>query len=167
MKLFPYLMAALIVVCNSTSEAAGIGEDKRFEISGYLNMFSYGKNIILQTDIVGGINILEHLNLSIGSNIGYRNYSLTTNDYLSVSFRKRIDKNEFRIGAIGGIYTLWFSGYETTIPCMGGELLYSYAVTPAFSFRVKERISAYFDNPSTLISTSTLIGFCFSFGTRN
>lgn len=148
---------------NIALQADPIAKGNRFEVSGYLSMISYGENISLQTDISGGINFLNFLNFSIGVNLGYRNYSLTSLDYISVSAGKVIRNNEFRLGGNAGLYTLRLSGYRATIPCIGGEIIYSYNIVPNFSIRIKERICNFIEDHNNLISTSTYIGFCFSF----
>jgi hypothetical protein len=129
-------------------------------------MVSYGKNISSQVDIGGGVNIMDFLNISITVDGGYRNYSIVTNDYISLSLGKAINKNELRIGANAGFYTLWFTGYNVSIPSYGAECIYSYYLTPNFCLRLKERVSVFVDNSNCLYSSSILLGFCFSFINR-
>jgi len=166
MKLPLNITISLFVICTVTSHASGLAQGKRFETTGYFSMFSYGKNISLQTEISGGINFFDYMNISVTANAGYRNYSLETNDYLSASIGRSLGDHEVRLGLIGGIYTLWFSGYQATIPCLGGEALYSFTINPGLSVRIKERICNFSDNHHNLISTSTLVGLCFAFGSR-
>jgi hypothetical protein len=158
-----YRIAGILFLCNIVVQADSLATGRRFEISGYLSMVSYGKNISLQSDITGGVNVLGFLNFSIGSSLGYRNYSLTTLDFLSVSVGKSIHNNEIRAGGIAGIYTLWFSGYQAAIPCVGGEIVYSFNIVPNFSIRIKERACCFIENQHNLFSTATFMGFCFAF----
>lgn len=159
------LYTAIIFICfwNVALKAGDLAQGNRFEFSGYLSFISYGENIYLQADIIGGINLLNCLNFSIGSNLGYRNYSLTTLDYASFSIGRALKNNEFRAGVIAGLYTLWFAGYQTTIPCAGGEIVYSYNIVPNLSIRIKEKICNFFEYRNNLLSTSTFIGFCYAF----
>ena len=167
MKAQFYLAIFLICFCHIQLRAEGLAHGNRFEISEYLSMVSYGENIYLQADVAGGINFLNCLNFSIGSNLGYRNYSLTTLDYISVSVGHALKNNELRVGGIAGLYTLWFAGYKTSIPCVGGEIVYSYNIVPNLSIRIKERICSFNEKRNNLLSTNTFVGFCYSFYSHN
>lgn len=166
MKISPNYAIVMVMVFNTINQASGLAQGDRFEISGYLNMASYGENVSLQTDVSGGVNVFDYMNISATVNLGYRNYSLVTTDYLSVSLGKPIGAHEVRLGAIAGIYTLWFSGYQATVPCIGGEAFYSYTIKPGLSVRLKERVCNFSENHHNLFFTSTLVGLCFTFGHR-
>jgi hypothetical protein len=166
MKLPLFATLFAILATMAIAQEANPGLAKRFELSGYFSMFTYGENVSLQSDLSLGINAFKYFNITATMDLGYRNYSLNTNDFLSISVGKAIKQFEFRIGVLGGIYTLWLPGYATTIPDVGGEVLCAYAISPAFSIRIKERIYDYYEDGNNLLSTSTLIGFCFSFGKR-
>jgi hypothetical protein len=159
-----YGITMLLLFCSLPLQAECLAKGKRFEVSGYVSMASLGKNIYLQADITGGINLLRFLNFSIGSSLGYRNYSFTTLDFLSVSVGKSVNNSEFRVGGIAGLYTLRFSGYQSTMFSAGGEILYAYNVSPNLSIRMKERIYTINELQHNVLSTSTFAGLCYSFG---
>src|SRR4051794_21649062 len=78
----------------------------RYEVSGYLNLASYGENVAMQSDLGIGLQVFRHVSLEVTSDINYRNYSLVTNEYLSAALGGRIGKHGLRAGAVAGIYTL-------------------------------------------------------------
>jgi hypothetical protein len=163
MKKLPFAVISMQLLYVFSIQAQNLAEGKRFELSGYLNLVSFGKNITLQSDIAAGINIFHFLNFSIGSNFGYRNHSMTMLDFISISIRKSMNRHEVRVGCVAGVYDLRLSGYQSIIPCFGGEFVYSYTILPNLSFRIKERIYDFFENRHSLISTMTLMGLCYSF----
>ncbi len=111
-----------------------------------------------------GLCLAKWLRLGATANAGYRNYSLVTNEIFSIDFGHDLGSHDFRLGPIAGVYTLWLSRYSVTIPIYGTEAEYGYSLSPVFSLRVKERVFALHESGRQLISSSTLIGFCFTFG---
>ena len=137
-----------------------LAEGKRFEGSLYGNMTTINNNVYLQTDIGIGINFLNYLNSTVTANIQYRNYSTVTNDFLSLSSGVVLRKNEFRVGLVGGLYTLAFSGYRDILLCGGGEIIYAYNVANGLSIRIKNRLVIYSEEKKLTFATSTFLGFC-------
>jgi hypothetical protein len=161
LKLFSIYLVAVVFV--QAKDRLQLAEGKMFECSLYGNMTSIDNNIYLQTDIGLGVNFMNYCNSTATVNIQYRNYSTITNDFITISGGAVFRKNEVRIGLVGGLYTLSFSGYRDVILCGGGELIYAYNITSGVSFRLKERIVMYSEENNSTVGTSSFIGFCFAF----
>jgi hypothetical protein len=159
----------LIIFCLSlplpmhAKEAINLVNGKKFELSLYGNMYTIGNSIIAQCDIECGVNFFRYLNTSLAFNLQYRNYMLLTNDFFSISGGIVFNKNEFRTGFVGGLYTVRYSGYRKVFPSGGVELIYVFNILEGVSVRLKERILLYSENHNSTIATSTLLGFCIAF----
>jgi hypothetical protein len=164
-----YIALKVFSVCLVTvsilkaNDLLQLAEGKMFEFSLYANMTTIEKNVYLQTDFGAGINFLNHFNSTLTINIQHRNYSTVTNDFISFSGGVDFNKNEIRIGLIGGFYTLSFSGYHNAVPCGGGEIIYAYNIFNGISLRFKERVVVYSEENNSTVGTSSFIGFCFAF----
>lgn len=161
LKLFSICLVAVSVL--KANDLLQLAEGKMFECSLYANMSSIDKNIYFQTDIGSGVNFLNYFNSTLTINIQHRNYSTVTNDFISFSGGVDFKKNEVRIGIVGGLYTLSFSGYRNAIPCGGGEIIYAYNIINGISVRFKERVVVYSEENNPTVGTSSFIGLCFAF----
>lgn len=158
--LFLIIFCLILPLPILAKEAIKLADGKRFELSLYGNMYTIANSIIAQSDIGCGVNFFRHLNTSLTFNLQYRNYMLLTNDFISISGGIVFNKNEFRTGFVGGLYTVWFSGYREVFPCGGVELIYAFNILEGVSIRLKERVLLYSEDHNSTIATSTLLGLC-------
>lgn len=136
----------------------------RFEAGGSLNVATLGKNIAAQTDLGLAVNLFGRLSLGANCNVAYRNYSLATMSFFSLSAGATAGGHQFRIGALAGAQTLWLSQYSAFNPGFGGEGSYAYALRPDLSIQIKERIFMVMEGSRKTTATATLIGLIYAFG---
>jgi hypothetical protein len=161
---FSYVILITYVFCGTSVALTleGLNQGHRFDASVYGSFETVGKNVQAQTDLSIGYSFCKYGMLSLATNVKYRNYFLTTSEYVFIGVGGSIRKNEGRIGAIGGCQTYLLSGYSKVIPVIGGELLYARFISDHISLRIKERITILAAEVRTL-STCTFFGFGVSF----
>jgi hypothetical protein len=137
--------------------------NKRFECSLYGNISTISSNVYIQSDISSGLNFLKYMNSTITFNLQYRNYSLMTNEFISLNGSINLKKHRLCSGITCGLYTQRTGSYSDAVPCSGIELLYAYRLSDNASLCLKERIVRFSESNHKTTASSTLLGFCFSF----
>jgi len=136
-----------------------------FEIEGLFNFNTFSENVYLNINEEIGINPFKKLNVSIGGEQSYRNYSLASIFFLSVNYRFIKSKITLPAGGLMGFRSMRIGDYKLTIPLTGLETGVFYNLTDNISIRLKYRFIIFFDEIN-IYSNSLLIGLGFSFYER-